>query len=114
MIENMLRAISKMIANSKEPEVKCAKVIIDEIIVGMTKSPVVESAPEQPAPIQTKKSSEKEGGRIEVGADGIIKSITGVSPDSFIELANRRDFGDAIRMKCSEAIGKPLKYGRLV
>lgn len=32
MLVNMLKAVSKMLEESKEPKVQCAKVIIDEII----------------------------------------------------------------------------------
>lgn len=35
MTKNMLQAISKMLEKSKEPEVVCAKIMLDEIIKGM-------------------------------------------------------------------------------
>ena len=40
MLKSMLKAVSKMLEESKEPKVQCAKTIIDELVSGMVHTPI--------------------------------------------------------------------------
>ena len=111
MLKNMLQAVSKMLASSKEEKVLCAKIIVDEIISGMCPEKNEEIDEPQDEFPERKKIKSKEvlvpKGKITV-EQGKIFSIEGVPLETtMLEL-------DGKKMTCAEAIGKPFQHVQIL
>ena len=114
MIKNMLSAASKMMKDSKDEKVVCAKIIIDEIVAGMepqtmvladSLDPILEIKPKTGK--KSPASSPENKGKIMVDK-GKITSIEGVDLETtMIDL-------DGKVMTCAEAIGKSFQNGKFV
>lgn len=111
MIVNMLKAVSKMISDSKEPKVLCAHIMLDEIIKGMSdKDTVIKVEPEKQIPtdvvLDEPKKPEKspptfseEAPKIMVDDEGKLLPIAGFPDNSLLKL-------DGKVMEHKAAVGK--------
>lgn len=114
MIKNMLQAASKMLKDSKDEKVGCAKIIIDEIVAGMEPKPITQEDLNELFPEETKKKDSKKKpspsepkGKCTV-RDGRIQSIEGVDLETtMIDI-------DGKVMTCAEAIGKAFQNVKFV
>lgn len=121
----MLKAINKMLSDSKDPEVKCAKIMLDEIINGLEggfKFPkplqdILDDEKDKPAtatevakpkpPKPMIKKPEKGQVKIEVGPDRRLTRVEGAEMDDKIMLDNKI-------MTVREAIGKTFNEARVL
>ena len=119
MIIDMLTGVSEMLRDTKEVEVKCAKIMLDKIIDGMLKEniTVVDTTPKKASPkpkpqpgqveLEMQAAEGKGEYRIIVDSQKRIKEIEGAMDTTMVEL-------DGVPMTVKEAIGKTFVSGRIL
>lgn len=120
MIKNMLIAASEMLEKSRDKNVKCAKIVIDNIIKGMADEiPPQLSFNDDDVKVKTNGIDEikkyqgpeirrehKPKGKIVV-KDGRIVEFEGLPLDAMVEL-------DGVAMPHRDAIGKSFQNGKVL
>lgn len=105
MLLSMLEAISEMLKDTKETEVKCAKIMLDKVIVGMSNKSTEALLTPEPIKIKSPKPSDKI--ELIMSANNTIADIRGAKDDTIVEL-------DGKQMPWKEAIDKSFSNGRIV
>ena len=111
MIIPMLEAISSMMKDTKETEVKCAKIMLDKVIEGMKDKHIptveiptlIDTTPRQVLPPKLKKDDYQ----IIVDKNQKIVSIKNLPLDAKVEL-------DGVVMTHQESLGKTFVSGKVL
>ncbi len=112
MIINMLEAISEMLKDTKEVEVKCAKTMLDKVIEGMKNKnnpqvvleqfSTLDNLQKKQVPVKVKNND------VRIVVDGgKVTSVENAKDDTQIEL-------DGVVYPWKETIGKTFFHGRIL
>ena len=111
MLVPMLEAIAEMLKDTKETEVKCAKIMLDKVIEGMKEKEApfgLQPHPDVPSIRDIQKRTVKKEGDVQIVVEhGKITNVLNAREDTRIEL-DGKEYG------WQETIGKSFSTGRVV